>query len=135
MEDTLKTDLGLVFKDDGSIDLDTGPGEMETLGGKDNLVQALKLRLLVYKGELSGLGHARHGTRIHDLIGEPLDRANIELMRRYVRQALMEDPRVEEVTRVVVQPRPDTPGAVDVDVAVLAVDGSGVGIEMTLNRT
>jgi hypothetical protein len=135
MNDTLKTDLGLVFKEDGTIDLDTGSGEMETLTGKDNLIQALKLRLLVNRGEIAGLGHARHGTRIHELIGEPLDRANIELLRRYVRQALMEDHRVEEVTRVVVEPRPGMPGAVDVDAAVLAVDGNGVDIEVTLNRT
>jgi phage baseplate assembly protein W len=134
MPDELKTDLALIFKDDGTVDLDTSRGEMTTAGGKDNLVQSLRMRLLVYQGELSGLGHANHGTRIHDLLGEPMDRANIELMRRYVRRALLQDPRVVEVIRVVVTPRRNEPGAVDVDAAVSAVSGDSVDLTVTLTQ-
>jgi hypothetical protein len=47
-----------------------------------------------------------------------LDRANLELMRRIVRQTLLDDPRVAEVVRVVVQPRFDAPGIVDVEAEV-----------------
>lgn len=132
MPDELKTDFALIFKDDGTVDLDTGRGEMTTASGKGNLVQALRMRLLVYRGELSGLGHAGYGTRLHDLLGEPMDRANIELMRRYVRQALLEDPRVAEVLRVVVTPRIDVPGVVDVDAAVSAENGDNVDLNVTL---
>jgi phage baseplate assembly protein W len=132
MPDELKTDLALIFKDDGTVDLDTSRGEMTTASSKDNLVQSLRMRLLVYQGELSGLGHTGYGTRIQDLLGEPMDRANIELMRRYVRRALLQDPRVVEVIRVVVTPRRDEPGAVDVDAAVSAISGDSVDLTVTL---
>jgi phage baseplate assembly protein W len=81
-------------------------------------VQALTLRLLVDQGELEALGHPRYGSRIRELLGARLDRANLELMRRIVRQTLLDDPRVAEVVRVVVQSRSDAPGIVDVDAEV-----------------
>jgi len=132
--DTLKTDLCLNFKDDGTVDLDLSSGEVQTINGKNNLIQALKLKLLMDRGELSGLGHSRHGTLIRDLLGEPLNRANLELLRRYVRKAILEDPRVKEINELVVQPKPDEPGAVGVAVIVTAIDGSIAEFDMTVNE-
>src|SRR5690348_775751 len=100
MADPLKTDLRLLFSPSGEVDLAVGRDDLQTVDGRDNLAQALKMRLLVGAGELGALGHPRYGSRIQELIGEPLDRANLELLRRFVRKALQRDPRVEEVTRV-----------------------------------
>lgn len=132
MPDELKTDLKVIFRPDGTADLAVGSEDLETVRGVNNLVQALTLRLLVDQGELAGLGHSRYGTRIRELLGETLDRANLELLRRYVRQTLLQDPRVEEVIRVVVQPRKTETGVVDVEAAVTAVDGNEAEIEVTL---
>ncbi|QRN93826.1 DUF2634 domain-containing protein [Archangium violaceum] len=134
MADELKTDLKLAFKDTGEIDLDwsTDTGAA-TVSGKDNLVQALTMRLIVYRGHLEQLGHGRYGSRVADLIGEPLDRQNLELLRRYVRQALKEDPRVQEVTSLRVSARPDLPGAVDVRASVRAITGDEVELGLALD--
>ena len=87
--DPLKKDLRLLFRPNGEVDLALSRYDLETVDGRDNLAQALKMRLLVGAGELGALGHPRYGSRILELIGEPLDRANLELLRRFVRKALM----------------------------------------------
>ena len=134
MPDELKTDLSLNFDPKtGIVDLAIAPGQRQTISGKENLVQALTLRLLVDTGEIACLGNPRYGTRIRDLIGEPLDRANLELIRRYVRQALLRDARVAEVTRLIVREREGEPGAVEVLAVVTAVNGEAAEVAVTLS--
>ncbi len=123
MTDLFKTDLRLVFPCPDAADLAVGATDLETVSGVDNLVQALTLRLLVDQGELRGLGHPLYGSRIRDLVGATLDRANLELLRRYVRQTLLADPRVEVVTQVIVQLRQDALDTVEVWAQVTAVGG------------
>ena len=136
MADAFKTDLRIVFQDTGRgpvVELATGARGPLAVSGIDNLVQALTLRLLVDQGELEALGHPRYGSRIRELLGARLDRANLELMRRFVRQTLLDDPRVAEVDRVVVQPRADAPGIVDVEAEVRARDGQSAQIGVSLD--
>lgn len=132
--DPYGTDLRLVFGARGEdADLAVGMQDLDTVSGIDNLVQALALRLLVDRGELSGLGHARYGSRIRDLLGETLDRPNLELMRRYVRQALLQDPRVAEVVSVSVTPAGVRRDAVEVVAQVLAGDGDMARVEVVFD--
>jgi phage baseplate assembly protein W len=126
------TDLRLVFQR-GAVDLDCVGGGLSTVSGLANLVQALSMRLLVDRGDLAGIGHPRYGSRIRDLIGEPNDRANRELIRRYVRRALIEDPRVQEVVEVVVNVPAGAPDSVEVRALVTAVSGESTPIEVTIN--
>jgi phage baseplate assembly protein W len=136
-EQPLGTDLRLVFSSDDPdkavADLALGGDDVQTLSGVDNLAQALTLRLLVDTAEISGLGHPRYGSDLRDLIGEPLDRANLELMRRYVRQALLREPRVKDVLRVTVAPRPGAPGIVDLQASVLAVTDEEASVGVVLD--
>ena len=130
------TDLRLVFaRDSEGADLAVGLQDLETVEGLENLVQALTLRLLVDRGELAGLAHPRYGSRIRDLIGEPLDRANLELLRRYVRQELLRDPRVEEVLQVSVTPHDARRDGVDVLARVRAVTGQEASLEVHVDGT
>ena len=132
--DPFGTDLRLVFTGGREgADLAIGLQDFETVSGIDNLVQALTLRLLVDRGELDGLGHPRYGSRIRDLIGEPLDRANLELLRRYVRQELLRDPRVAEVVQVAVTPHDERRDGVDVVARVRATDGREARVEVSLD--
>ncbi|MBP9803381.1 MAG: hypothetical protein KBE22_00560 [Candidatus Accumulibacter sp.] len=136
MADLFKTDLRIVFQDTGHgpvVELATGAKGPASVSGVDNLVQALTLRLLVDQGELEALGHPRYGSRIGELLGARLDRANLELMRRFVRQTLLDDPRVAEVVRVVVRSRSDAPGIVDVEAEVRARDGQSAQIGVSLD--
>jgi len=131
-----KTDLRLVLPRSGqsdAIDLAHDTDAMESVGGIDNLAQALTVRLLVDQGELTDLGHPHYGSRIRELLGANLDRANLELMRRYVRQTLMSDPRVAEVVEVRVEARHNAPGIVDVETVVQSVSGESMQIGVSLN--
>src|SRR5262249_54854081 len=133
MADPFKTDLRLIFPRPDQPDLSLGAGISETVSGVDNLAQALTLRLLVDRGELAALGHPRYGTRIRELLGETLDRANLELLRRYVRLSLLADPRVQEVASVDVTPNSALPGAVDVLAIVVAANGATFPIQVALD--
>ena len=134
--DPFGTDLRLVFaRGSEGADLAVGLQDLETVEGLENLVQALTLRLLVDRGELAGHAHPRYGSRIRDLIGEPLDRANLELLRRYVRQELLRDPRVEEVLQVSVTPHDARRDGVDVLARVRAVTGQEASLEVHVDGT
>lgn len=129
------TDICMEVDEKGIVDIavEGEGGDLRVVKGKDNIRQALTLRLVVGRGEIEALGHARYGSRVRDLIGEPLDRTNLELLRRYVRQALKEDPRVEDVTRVIVRPRGDAPGIIDVDAVVKVITGDPVELGLALD--
>lgn len=113
------TDLRLQFREDGLVDLQLHGRDLDTVDGLDDLAQALRLRLSVARGELTRLGHPRYGNRVHELVGEPLSRPNLELLRRHVRRALLDDPRVARLERLDVRPIDGEPGAVDVYVMVI----------------
>lgn len=131
--DALKTDLRLVFATDDEADLDVGINDIDTVSGMGNLVQALKVRLLIDKGELTGLGHPRFGSRIREVIGETQTPASFELVRRYVRQTLLEDPRVAEVSQIKVEAKGATGDAFNVRFCVLAVTGGEIQLQVSIN--
>lgn len=111
-------DLRVDFRDDGTVDLTLRGRDLVTVDGIDDLAQALRLRLLTMRGELSRLGHPRYGSRVSELVGESLTRQNLELLRRYVHQALRSDPRVRVVRSLQVRPVQGQPGAVDVSAEI-----------------
>jgi phage baseplate assembly protein W len=69
--------------------------DLATFADRQNLAQALVLRLLTPLGSLTGLGHAEYGSRLHELIGQPKDSARRNLCRAYVLAAVAAEPRVE----------------------------------------
>ena len=133
--DWLGTDLELVFFADGSADLALQPGDLAAASGRDNLRQALLLRLVTWRGELGHLGHPDYGSRVDELIGASMDRLDLALLERYVRRALLSDPRVAAVTRLRVLPRASEPGVIDVQAAVKPVaDNAGeIALEVALD--
>lgn len=135
MSDALKTDLAVRYLDDGAVDLDLSAGDLARVEGLDNLRQALQLRLLSDEGALTELGHPRWGSRLSELIGRPADRANVELLRRYTRRALMAEGRVKDVLSVQATARADLPGVVEIVATVEAVTGETltVGAAVDLN--
>lgn len=129
------TDLRLIFRGDGGADISWSGGDLDLVRGLDNLAQALTLRILVRRGELAELAHPRHGSRVHELLGATLDRANLDLLRRHVRSALLGDPRVDKVLSVSAAPIPAYPGAVQVRASVRARTGEITAVEVALDLT
>lgn len=130
----LGDDLRLAFDGDGRADIawtdDHDDGRVQ---GLDNLVQALTLRLLVQRGELARLAHPRFGSRVHELLGARMSRANLDLLRRHIRRALLADSRVEAIEVLSVEPVAAHPGAVQIAATVRARGGAQTDLELALD--
>lgn len=98
----------------------TGGGDLETVSGDDNLVQALTLRLNTPRGQLAGLGHPDYGSRLLELIGRPNDVTTRNLVKFYTLECVRQEPRIQEVLGVKVETTPER-GRVDVHLRVLPI--------------
>jgi phage baseplate assembly protein W len=91
---------GMAAQDDSSLDIQqAGPlrvYELRTVSGRENLAQALILRLLTPRGALTDLGHAKYGSRLGELIGRRKTAATRALAKAYVLEAVQQEPRVED---------------------------------------
>ncbi len=113
MDQLFGTDLSvvpnMVAYDAASLDLTTKvrivrrprPDEAEvqtdlaTIEGRENVAQALLLRLLTPVGTLSTLGHSDYGSRLGELIGRRKTDELRNLCRAFVLEAVAREPRVE----------------------------------------
>lgn len=64
--------------------------------GRENLAQALMLRLLTPVGALAPLGHAAYGCRVTELIGELKTATTRARCKAYVLAAVAQEPRVDD---------------------------------------
>ena len=155
MDEHLGSDLAVapsfVAHDASSLDVTTvvkigprlaaaGPGSREIvdlamLSGRDNLAQALLLRLLTPAGSLAGLGHSAYGSRLHLLIGESKNEALRNRCRAYVLEAVAQEPRVERAVAVEFDPQAETISDFQLILSVRPVSGGDpvtLGLEVGL---
>jgi phage baseplate assembly protein W len=128
MEDRhLLTDVGLTLRHSElrpvyTVGMDSRrvPGRRERLtdvgsaSGRENLGQAIILRLLTPRGELSALAHPEYGSRLHELIGRQNTETTRNLVKLFIIESLQVEPRVEEVLEVTVEPAPGRRDSVSV---------------------
>lgn len=74
------------------------------VSGEENLGQAVVLRLLTPRGELAELAHPEYGSRLHELIGRPNTPTTHNLLKLFILESLKQEPRIEKVERVSVEP-------------------------------
>lgn len=115
----------------GTLDLSVAPSsrggarqksraeDLRTVSARDNLGQALILRLLTTRGALAHLGHPDFGSRLVELIGRLNNETTRNLARLYTIQALGEEPRVKEVVGIDVRTAADRPDVIRISFAVL----------------
>jgi phage baseplate assembly protein W len=96
-------------------------GDIGTVSGRKNLGQAILHRLLTRKGELIEIGHPDYGSRLHELIGEPNNERTRELVSMYIKECLIQEPRVKEIVELKITPLRDNRSAVTVDITVLPI--------------
>lgn len=70
--------------------------------GKENLAQAITMRLLTPKGEMASLGHPEYGSRLHELIGQANTATKYSLAKLYILESLGAESRIEKITDLVV---------------------------------
>jgi phage baseplate assembly protein W len=95
--------------------------DFELRDGKENLAQAVIMRLLTPRGELGALGHADYGARVHELIGRENTPTTRNQLKLFILEALKLEPRIEKVLQLKVQTSPGTKSTVDVWLQVKAV--------------
>lgn len=84
-----------------------------TREGKENLAQAVILRLLTPRGELTALGHPQYGARVHELIGRENNASTRNLLKLYVLDALQHEPRIEKIQELKVTTIPGNRSTLD----------------------
>ena len=92
--------------------------DFDLIDGRDNLGQALVIRLLTPRGELAALGHPQYGSRLHELIGEVNTETTRNLVKLYILEAVARESRVAEVLGLKVSPDPFNKSAVTVEMEV-----------------
>lgn len=92
--------------------------DMLTVSGRDNLGQAIILRLLTARGELRELAHPGYGSRLHELIGRPNTENTRNLVKLYILEALQQEPRIAQVLKLEISQVPGSRDQVRVNLQV-----------------
>ena len=95
--------------------------DYETIDGRDNLGQAVVMRLLTSRGELAELGHPEYGSRLNELLGAPNSETRRGLAKLFVLEALAQEPRIAKVEEVTVTPAVEANDLVDILIRVQPV--------------
>ncbi len=110
--------------------------DLDTLSGRENVAQALILRLLTPKGALAELGHPNYGSRLGELIGQGKTEALRGLCRAYLLAAIREEPRVaDRPLAITFDPSREQPWDFVVEIVVVPVAGGdpvAIGLEVGL---
>jgi phage baseplate assembly protein W len=131
----------------GSVDLAVRPGsraaarqavaptDLGRVEGRENLGQALVMRLLTPLGSLATLGHPEYGSRLGELTGRLNDETARNLARLYAIQSLDQEPRVAEVLDLAVTASADLPNVLTIGLSVRPIDDDdplALALELTL---
>jgi phage baseplate assembly protein W len=92
--------------------------DLAVVSGRENLGQAILIRLLTPRGELASLAHPDFGSRLTDLVGRQNTETTRHLIKLYILEALAAEARVTKVEEVTVVPAPGTEGRDQVRVTV-----------------
>lgn len=132
----------------GSLDLSVVPGghgglpqqrearDLNRVSERENLAQALILRLLTPRGSLSNLGHPLYGSRLVELIGQINNETTRNLARLFTLQALGEELRIQQPPLALkVEQFPDSRDVIRISFSVLPVGDTNplaLALEITL---
>jgi phage baseplate assembly protein W len=97
--------------------------DIATVSGRENLAQALILRVLTPKGALAGLGHPDYGSRLSELIGRGNDATNRTFARLYTIEAIGQEARVARLEGLRVEAVQGAPDTIRIAFSVTPVGG------------
>jgi phage baseplate assembly protein W len=118
----------------GTLDVQVVPGgagglaqagesrDLAAVSGRENLAQALIVRLLTHRGSLAPLGHPAYGSRLVELIGRLNDETTRNLARMYTLEAIAQEPRVVKLLSLSVATMIGQPDSLEVSFSVLPLD-------------
>lgn len=103
-----------------------------TTEGRENLGQAMILRLLTPQGELAPLGHPEYGARLYEIVGAPNTETFRNLAKLHCLAALKQERRIEKVETVEVTKHPVLRDLIQIAISVLPV---GAEVPMAISFT
>lgn len=107
--------------------------DLRRLAERENLAQALILRMMTARSALAELGHAAYGSRLHELIGRRKTEALRDLCRAFVLEVVAQEPRVEDqAVELTFHPRRETLSSFVFTLAVQPKVGDGGPLELAL---
>jgi phage baseplate assembly protein W len=131
----LSAHLRRLLDDHGEPD-PLGAADLGLLSGRENLAQALLLRLLTPRGALAALGHPGYGSRLHELVGRNKTESLRLLCRAFALEAVRQEPRVEDaVTQLAFDPASEDGSTFVFTLGVRPVAGGDavtLGLELAL---
>jgi phage baseplate assembly protein W len=92
--------------------------DFRAVAGRDNLAQAIVMRLLTPRGELTPLGHPDYGSRLHELVGRQNTATTRNLAKLFILESLQAERRIASVLAVEVQAHAVIRERIDVQVLV-----------------
>lgn len=81
-----------------NTDISSDSDDLTLVSGKDNLAQAVALRLLTPVGTLPF--HPEYGSRLHQMIGKGQSEVNEQVAKMLVGEALMKEKRIAAVDSI-----------------------------------
>ncbi len=93
--------------------------DLGTCDERDNLAQAVVIRLLTPRGDLSHLGHPDFGSRLHELVGQENTETKRNLARLYILESLQHERRIQKVVAVTVKPAQGRRSAIEISLQVV----------------
>jgi phage baseplate assembly protein W len=109
--------------------------DIAVVSGRENLAQALVLRLLTPKGSLAPLGHPDYGSRLPSLIGQLNNDTTRNLARLYTIEAIGQETRVRALRDLAVGTVADQPDTIRIALSVTPIDDDdplALTLEVTL---
>ena len=95
--------------------------DMKTSSDRDNLGQAVVMRLLTPRGELAALGHPLYGSRLHEIIGRTNTENTRDLARLFILESLKQEARIASIEDVLITPSRGRRSSIDVQIKVLPI--------------
>jgi phage baseplate assembly protein W len=128
-------DLRIVPGGRGGLALAGEPVDLATVSGREDLGQAIIMRLLTARGALTPLGHPEYGSRLVELIGRTNNESTRNLARLYTIEAITQERRAATLLDLAVEPAPGQPDTIQIRFSVVPVndtDPLALTLEVTL---
>ena len=115
--------FGVDYSSNGGV---TASGDMELVSGVANAKQSVYNQILTEKGTYPSVD-TEYGSEIYEALGEDYESATVEALQVYIKNALLENPRVKEIRRI--EPYASVNGDLNIILTIVLVNGT----EDTLN--
>ena len=104
---------------------------MELVNGLANARQSIYNQILTEKGTYPSID-TDYGSEIYETLGEDFEDATVEALQVYIKNALLENPRVKEITRI--EPYKTVTGELNIILNIVLVNGTENALNLNIEE-